>query len=998
MAGLVQTFDPEALLGMIKKLEPAQLMDVLSRLPHQAILNLTLSLAPEQTMALLRSLPPEGVVNLTDVIPNDVMMQMMQAVPPEALLGFLTSMPLKNVFALAARLTPEQMTLALEQVTSDPDLLPNLLTAFDLDRLVSMTEAVPLDLLLQMSSRLNVVSVKEVIHRLLPKAKRLVGGLVDKGLATLAGNSSQTFSACLQDVGVVAHSMLNFSEWAFHFLDASGKPGRGMLEGNIHMIGNFDQCKRIRHVVLKGSREGEVIAGSYCHVQFDIPLEHLPPVPGEGMLPMPEIAIDLCVPDSCQDFDIFDLLKPVRLPLNVTIPRVSCQRDMDIGQDPAALAACVVLCILLLLVIVATVIDHLARRRFSSIHTSGDDDDSGKNCMYHAAVAAKPGHCNNGMSNGVSGRLNGDPNGGGRPVVSDDDDVCYNEKLLQLSDIKKSAGERTVGEMQKLMTGLPPSPVHTAFPDHSLKGQQSVGHHDNDDDASVSVSTGSDNAGRTRDVMGDGSGDVIGDDVAVRAVTVTVRAETKKVKDDEVKAVEGKGSGHDPDDRPTTDQPRWVRVVTSFSLYVTLRELLSPPAGWSQDHVTCLHGIRVLTMLWVILANTVIFSALHFENLMNAAHQLVSLPAQIVLNSSLAQDTFFLVSGVVTALSFLRSVSGSTGITARHLLHYYLHRLIRIWPAYILVVMVTACLLGYMADGPHWPPAAHAQCRQQWWANLLFVNNYFVSVEHMCMSWTWFVDSLMQFHWIAPLVLLPWALGFQVTGCVMAGLLVVVHVVSTALLEMQVNGDFLRRQSEYLWRIYQQPYCRVAPFAMGLVLGYVLTKIKFHFHIGKAATCVCWVVCVCASSLLTMVTYEENRHLLRDAAGWPLAARALHETVQRPLWGLVVSWVVFACSTGNGGPINSVLSWRGLVPFSRLTYCVYLLHPLLITADLMAYRVFAYFTLTYVVFRYVSYVVLSYALAVAVCAVSESPVRQLERVLRSAQGAVTTASPPREKA
>lgn len=67
-------------------------------------------------------------------------------------------------------------------------------------------------------------------------------------------------------------------------LDASGKPARGLLEGNIHMIGNFDQCKGISHVITEGPREGSAIAGSYCHVQFVIPMEHLPPVPGDVRL------------------------------------------------------------------------------------------------------------------------------------------------------------------------------------------------------------------------------------------------------------------------------------------------------------------------------------------------------------------------------------------------------------------------------------------------------------------------------------------------------------------------------------------------------------------------------------------------------------------------------------------------------------------------------------------------------------------------------------------
>ncbi|KAF4530379.1 hypothetical protein B566_EDAN018501 [Ephemera danica] len=41
-------------------------------------------------------------------------------------------------------------------------------------------------------------------------------------------------------------------------------------------------------------------------------------------------------------------------------------------------------------------------------------------------------------------------------------------------------------------------------------------------------------------------------------------------------------------------------------------------------------------------------------------------------------------------------------------------------------------------------------------------------------------------------------------------------------------------------------------------------------------------------------------------------------------WVLGVSWVIFACSQNHGGPIDSILSWQGWLPFSRLSYCAYL--------------------------------------------------------------------------
>ncbi|XP_033171238.1 uncharacterized protein LOC117148124 isoform X2 [Drosophila mauritiana] len=45
---------------------------------------------------------------------------------------------------------------------------------------------------------------------------------------------------------------------------------------------------------------------------------------------------------------------------------------------------------------------------------------------------------------------------------------------------------------------------------------------------------------------------------------------------------------------------------------------------------------------------------------------------------------------------------------------------------------------------------------------------------------------------------------------------------------------------------------------------------------------------------------------------------------------LSLAWITIACSTGYGGYINSLLSAPCLYPFSRVTYCAYLVHPIVI--------------------------------------------------------------------
>lgn len=46
-------------------------------------------------------------------------------------------------------------------------------------------------------------------------------------------------------------------------------------------------------------------------------------------------------------------------------------------------------------------------------------------------------------------------------------------------------------------------------------------------------------------------------------------------------------------------------------------------------------------------------------------------------------------------------------------------------------------------------------------------------------------------------------------------------------------------------------------------------------------------------------------------------------------WGIALSWITVACCCGYGGPLNCLFSFRGFLPLSRLTYCAYLIHPVI---------------------------------------------------------------------
>jgi peptidoglycan/LPS O-acetylase OafA/YrhL len=56
-------------------------------------------------------------------------------------------------------------------------------------------------------------------------------------------------------------------------------------------------------------------------------------------------------------------------------------------------------------------------------------------------------------------------------------------------------------------------------------------------------------------------------------------------------------------------------------------------------------------------------------------------------------------------------------------------------------------------------------------------------------------------------------------------------------------------------------------------------------------------------------------------------------------WAIGLSWVIFACTKGMGGPVNAILSWRLFSILSPLIYGVYLVHFMVIGVQVGAKKV-----------------------------------------------------------
>ncbi|CAJ0594363.1 unnamed protein product [Cylicocyclus nassatus] len=90
-------------------------------------------------------------------------------------------------------------------------------------------------------------------------------------------------------------------------------------------------------------------------------------------------------------------------------------------------------------------------------------------------------------------------------------------------------------------------------------------------------------------------------------------------------------------------------ILCSFSVRVSLRQLNRNTA----KEIACLNGIKVISMLWVILGHSSLFTLPYMDNLPTFLPLLKRSRwlAPILLNSSLAVDSFLFISGTVVAFS-----------------------------------------------------------------------------------------------------------------------------------------------------------------------------------------------------------------------------------------------------------------------------------------------------------------------------------------------------------
>lgn len=421
------------------------------------------------------------------------------------------------------------------------------------------------------------------------------------------------------------------------------------------------------------------------------------------------------------------------------------------------------------------------------------------------------------------------------------------------------------------------------------------------------------------------------------------------------------------------------KLLLSFSVYTNARKIFntSQPAGT----LTSINGIRFVSMTWVILGHTYAFGIQLVDNIPTYFPKLMKrLSFQAISNATVSVDTFFVLSGLLVSYLSLREMKKRGGARKFQWGMFYFHRFWRLTPPYMLLLMLYVPTAKYWADGPFWPQQGFDvdECKDTWWTNLLYINNL-VRSDKMCMGWSWYLANDMQFYVLSPVMLIPLYYS-PVWGALSCLCLILVNFISAGVIsrhyDINANLILTADQGNAMQEIYFKPWTRIGPYVIGFLTGYLLFVTDCKVKMSKVANALGWLI---ATTLALLVLYglytpDGTPNLGEDTS-------ALYNATFRTVWGICVAWVIFACATGYGGPVNSLLSWRAVIPLSRLTYCAYLVHPLVLYTYYSSRRMLMTWYDLEVVYLFLGHLVISYAAAFVISLAFESPMMGLEKVL-----------------
>ncbi|KAH8265136.1 hypothetical protein KR044_001562 [Drosophila immigrans] len=426
----------------------------------------------------------------------------------------------------------------------------------------------------------------------------------------------------------------------------------------------------------------------------------------------------------------------------------------------------------------------------------------------------------------------------------------------------------------------------------------------------------------------------------------------------------------------------YSELLLSFSAITNFNAICDRNVG--ADTIPCIHGLRAFSMAWVILGHTCIVVFKYSDNMEMRKEVEQNFFFQAITNGPFSVDTFFFISGFLISYLYFRTNAkgklnklskGANEFTAgtAHFFGLVAYRFMRLTAPYLFVLGVVQVTMKYLAAYSIFDPPTmdHVTCPDYWWRNILYINTLF-PVDEMCMLWSWYLANDTQFYMIGAIILIVGVRHFKLSA-ITTLVFLVLSWITTAVVAFTNNHRPNTDDPLALFdKIYDKPWTRLGPYLIGMAVGWILFRSNCKIRLPKLTVATAWFLAMLNLFVLVFGLYQTDLSQFTAAA---------YSSLSHSAWALSLAWITIACSTGYGGYINSLLSAPCLYPFSRVTYCAYLVHPIVIRSMALNSDAPLHLGGDLMVVMFFGLTVASYFLAFVVSMSFEAPVVTMLKIL-----------------
>lgn len=425
----------------------------------------------------------------------------------------------------------------------------------------------------------------------------------------------------------------------------------------------------------------------------------------------------------------------------------------------------------------------------------------------------------------------------------------------------------------------------------------------------------------------------------------------------------------------------WHEVFLSFSVIRNMRQICDSTIG--ADTIPIIHGLRSISMAWVILGHTCIVAFKYSDNMEFRKVAEQELLFQTINNTAFTVDTFFFISGLLVSFLYFRTtakvnvnkLTKTTGFLSHCIEFVGLigYRFCRLTIPYIYTLgLVELSMKWFHYNSIFDPPADdHVNCPNYWWRNLLYVNTLF-PVKEMCMLWSWYLADDTQFYILGIILLIMAVRHFKIASISVVILLIASWCTTGYIAYLNNHMPNVDDPLALFDKIYDKPWTRFGPYLIGMIVGWILFKTDCNIPMKKVTIISGWLFCTVGMLSLIYGLHKKQLDSITAAA---------YSSLSHTAWAVGLSWIVIACSTGHGGYVNSLLSCKLLIPFSRTTYCAYLIHPIIIRLVVMKRDSPVHLSEETIAVMFLGQLTASYILAFALSLAFEAPIVSLLKII-----------------